>query len=340
VSKKFDRLVLRHRRAPGDIICLTALVRDIKAAYPDVQLDLDSTCMELWDNNPHLNSTPLWNRNTKDPKITVAGTRFVNCNYGQGIKDQKKETVHFVSYFHRDFEQKTGLHVPLTLPYGDVHLSEHERTVNPITGRYWVMLSGGKTDFTIKVWHSDSFQSVVCQLRERGIQVVQLGDNQRTHWHPTINGTLDLRGKTSLRDMLQIIHHSDGVICGVTAAMHMAAALQRPCVCIAGGREAWYWEAYVKENAGLGGSAVAAKLKIPHRFLHTIGLLECCKDFGCWRNKVVKINEDNMLCRYPIHTPVMPVAKCMAMITPHHVIEAVESYYYDGTLQPYSNQDM
>jgi len=114
MAKKFDKLVLRHRRAPGDIICLTALVRDIKVAYPNSVLDLDSTCMELWDNNPHISSTPLWNHNTKDPKITVAGTRFVNCNYGQGIKDQKRETVHFVSYFHRDFEQKTGLRVPLT----------------------------------------------------------------------------------------------------------------------------------------------------------------------------------------------------------------------------------
>jgi ADP-heptose:LPS heptosyltransferase len=328
------QFVLRHRRAPGDIIMLTALVRDIKAAYPEAILDLDSTCKELWDNNPHISKIPLWNHNTKDPKITVPGTRFVNCHYGQGIKEQKRETIHFVRYFHRDFTLKTGLQLPLTRPYGDIHLSAHERNNNPITGRYWVVLSGGKDDFTIKVWHTNYFQSVVNQLRDLGIQCVQIGDNNSKHWHPTLTGTLDLRGKTSLRHMLQLIHHSDGVICGVTAAMHMAAALQRPCVCIAGGREAWYWEAYVRENQGFGSPAVTAMLQMPHRFLHTIGLLDCCKHHGCWKNKVVKISADNMLCKYPIHTPEMPIAKCMHIITPRHVVEAVMSYYEDKSLPP------
>lgn len=328
------KFVLRHRRAPGDIVMLTALVRDIKAAYPDIVLDLDSTSKELWEHNPHISPRPLWNHNSRDPKIVVPGTKFVNCDYGQGIKDQTKETIHFVSYFHRDFQKKTGLTVPLTLPHGDLHLSQAERTVNPIVGRYWVILSGGKSDFTIKVWHTKSFQSVICQLRERGIQVVQIGDNHKDHWHPTLHGTLDLRGQTSLRHMLQLIHHADGVICGVTAAMHMAAALHRPCVCIAGGREAWYWEAYIRESAGFGSPAVAAKLQVPHRFLHTIGLLDCCARHGCWKNKVVKISDDNMLCKYPVHTAEMPVAKCMHIITPKHVVDAVMSYYEDKTLPP------
>lgn len=334
------RYVLRHRRAPGDIVMLTALVRDIKAAYPDIVLDLDSTCKELWDNNPYISPTPLWNYNTRDPKIIVPGTKFVNCDYSQGIKDQTRETVHFVSYFHRDFYKKTGLKVPLTLPHGDLHLSQAEQTINPITGRYWVILSGGKDDFTIKVWHTRSFQSVVNQLRARGIQCVQIGGNAKGHWHPALEGTLDLRGgAVGLRQMLQMIKHADGVICGVTAAMHMAAALGRPCVCIAGGREAYWWEWYGRENAGLGGLATAAKLPMPHRFLHTIGLLDCCARVGCWKNKVVKISDDNSLCKYPIHTPDMPVAKCMHIITPRHVVDAVMSYYEDKSLPPIDMPD-
>lgn len=326
------RFVLKHRRSPGDIVCLTALVRDIKKAYPEIILDLDTTCGELWQNNPHLSQTPLWNKNTKNPKITVPGTRFIHCDYQKGLKGQNHEAVHFVSYFHRDFTTKTGLKVPLTLPHGDLHLTQHENSVSPLAGRYWVLINGGKSDFTIKVWHTNDFQEVVNQLLDKGIQCVQLGDNQTGHWQPKLENTLDLRGRVGLRGMLQFIRHSDGVLCGVTAAMHMAAALGRPCVCIAGGREAWWWEAYVRNNKGLGDKAIANKLPMPHRYLHTIGLLDCCKTHGCWRNKVVKISEDPSLCKYPVFTPEMPVAKCMHLITPKHVVEAVMSYYEDKSL--------
>jgi hypothetical protein len=115
--------------------------------------------------------------------------------------------------------------------------------------------------------------------------------------------------------------------------MHVAAALERPCVVLAGGREAWWWEGYCAENPDL---ACDVRLKVPHRFLHTIGLLECCKAFGCWRNKILPLNGDKLLCKRPIVKPGQPVAECMEMITPQMVVNAVMSYYLDGTLTPIS----
>ena len=308
-------------------------MRDIHLTYPgEFETDFHTTVTPVWDNNPYV--TKLWDHNAKSPKIKQPGTQMITCQYGRGIREQNHETIHFCAYFHRDFEKQTGIKVPLHRPHGDIHLSEHEKTVSPVNGRYWLILTGGKSDFTIKVWHTKHFQEVSDRLGAMGLGVVQTGADHKTHWHPKLTGShvIDLCGWGGFREFVQQIYHADGVICGVTAAMHIAAALGKPCVVIGGGREAWWWEAYCRENRGLGESRKL--LTVPHRFLHTIGLLECCKYAGCWRNKVVPLGNDKLLCYKPIMTPEMPVAECMMMITPDVVESAVLSYYYDGTLVP------
>lgn len=322
-----ERLVLIHKRAPGDIVVLTALVRDIALTHPGrFEVAVDTTFSSIWDNNPYI--VPLKDIKGRGP------LKHVKLSYGKGLRDQTHETIHFLSYFHRDFENHTRVRVPLTLPYPDLHLSDDERDRSFVRGRYWVFLSGGKCDFTAKVWGATAWRETVAGLASMGIPCVQLGGADKGHWHPEIPGALNLVGKTSHRDWIRLIQHADGVICGVTGAMHIAAALQRPCVVIAGGREAWWWEAYVRENAGLGGQETAQKATVPHRYLHTIGLLDCCKTHGCWKNKVVPFNNDPSICKYPIVRPGQPVPKCLDMVTPEHVIEAVMSYYEDKTLPP------
>jgi len=327
------RLILIHKRAPGDTVVLTGLVRDIALAHPGkFEIAVDTNAMAMWENNPYV--VPL-----KDIKERGGRVEHVKITYGKGLRDQNHETIHFLAYFHRDFEIHTRVRVPVMLPYPDLHLSEAEKNTRIVSGRYWVFLSGGKSDFTAKVWGATAWQETIRQLRALGISCVQIGGTDKGHWHPEIPGVLNLVGKTGQRDWLRIIHQADGVICGVTGAMHIAAALQRPCVVLAGGREAWWWEAYVRENRGLGGADVAQKLAVPHRYLHTIGLLDCCQTHGCWKNKVVPLSGDPLVCKYPIVTPGQAVPKCLNMITPEHVVEAVMSYYEDRTLPPIKSLD-
>jgi hypothetical protein len=318
------RYILTHGRAPGDVAVMTALVRDIAKTHPgDIEVDVKTSAPDLWKYNPYI--TPL-RKLEKASKIPV-----ISLDYGIGIREHTKKTTHFINYFHNDFKKKTGISIPLTEPKPDFHFSKDEAD-RLISGRYWVMLSGGKSDFTAKVWYHKHFQTVVDMLNERGIATVQVGSADGGHWHPKLERTLDLVGKTNLRDMMRIVRDGDGVICGVTFAMHLAAGLERPCVCIAGGREAWWWEAYVNENKGFGD--VSGRLKNPHRFLHTIGLLDCCEHHGCWKNKVVKINGDTLVCKRPIQLPGQAIPECLQMITPNHVVGAVMSYYTDKSLPP------
>ena len=299
---------------------MTGLIRDLVRTYPHVQVDVKTSCRDIWRNNPYLTPIPE----------TEPVKQLTLC-YQSGIKRQNRATIHFLGEFHYNFEKQTGLRVPITEPRPDLHLSPDELVTPLVSGRYWVVVAGGKSDATVKVWSYRYWQETVDLLRSYGIQVVQLGALDKGHQHATLTGTLNLVGKTNLRDMIRIIGHSEGVISGVTAAMHMAAGLQKPCVTIGGGREAWWWEAYVRENRGLG---CPEKLLVPHRYLHTIGLLSCCKDHGCWKNKVTEENGDPLICHMPVITPGQAIPRCMEMITPSHVVEAVMSYYEDRTLPP------
>jgi ADP-heptose:LPS heptosyltransferase len=338
------KIILGHYRAPGDITVMTALVRDIALTHPNkFEIGVHTSCPDLWQNNPYITDLgPLKAIGGKKKSAEYkppSGIEYFKLTYGRGIRDQKYETIHFLPYFHKDFFNQAKVKVPLHYPWPDLHLSQKERSTSLVNGRYWLFLSGGKSDFTAKVWDHRYWARTVSLMKDQGLQMVQTGaspDTHQGHWHPTIPGALNLVGFGGQRELLQLIHHAEGVICAVTFAMHAAAALHKPCVVIAGGREAWWWEAYVPENKGLGifGPPVANKLRVPHRYLHTIGLLDCCERHGCWKNKVQELNGDKKVCVYPIVRPGQAIPKCLDMITPEMVVQAALSYYYDGTISP------
>lgn len=317
-----ERILLRHQRAPGDIIVMTAVVRDLALTYPDkYHIAVDTTFRDLWLNNPYIKPMP-------DKK----GARIVNLTYGEYIRKAGHEKIHFLTSFHKNLFTQTGIKVPLHFPHPDLHLSEEEKKPL-VSGRYWVVVAGGKNDFTTKHWVYDRYQKVIDVLREFGIHTVQIGGkgSRPAHYHPKLNNVLDLVGQTSLRDMMRVINNADGVICTITSAMHMAAALGKPCVVTGAGREEWWWEAYSKDNPGL--ENVRNLLPVDHKYLHTIGKLDCCSKKGCWKNKVQKSESDKSFCHYPVQAEKnQMVPLCMDLITVEKVVAAVLSYYMDGTL--------
>jgi ADP-heptose:LPS heptosyltransferase len=178
---------------------------------------------------------------------------------------------------------------------------------------FWIIAAGGKYDYTIKWWSRRRYQEVVDHFAGR-ILFVQVGEGG--HFHPPLERVLDLRRRTSLRALVRLVHHSEGVLCPVTSLMHLAAAVPtpsgrpaaRPCVVIAGGREPPHWEAYPT-----------------HQFLHTVGSLPCCARGGCWRSRTVPLGDGephdhpDRLCV----DVVRGLPRCMDMISARLVIDHV-----------------
>jgi hypothetical protein len=161
---------------------------------------------------------------------------------------------------------------------------------------------------------------VVNHFRDK-ILFVQVGETG--HYHPELSGVLDFRGRTTLREIVQLVHHAQGVLCPVTFLMHLAAAVEtrpglapnRPCVIVAGGREPPHWEAYPT-----------------HQFIHNVGALQCCATGGCWRSRTLPLNDGHekdapgALCLDV--TDGLP--RCMAMIAPAEVIRRIKLHFVSG----------
>ena len=329
-----EPILLTHWRAPGDIVCMTACVRDLALNYPNrYEIHVAGSCQDLWENNPHV--TKAWG-----PRLPRDIPRYrLSCVDSFATSDTSK--MHYITAFHRDLEKQLAIEIPALYPKGDLYLSDPEGTVPPVEGRYWLVIAGGKADIPVKMWSAARFQQIVSILHEHDIRCVQAGATLPGHQHPVLSGVIDLVGKTDFRGFLRLVYHADGVICPPTFAMHAAAAFDKPCVVIAGGREPWWWAAYVDATQGHFGEQ-SQPVQVPHRYLHTIGQLECCRLSGCWRTHIgpCEGKSTETLCVSPVddgHGQSIPT--CLAQITVEQVIEAVLSYNGDGDLDSDCQQE-
>jgi len=307
------KLILRNHQSPGDIVMLTAAVRDLHIAYPNRFItDVRTPCPALWEHNSYITAIA-----DDDPDAEV-----IECHYPL-IHHSNTRPVHFVEAFTDFLSRKLELPIPSAAFKGDIHLSNDEKSwisqVQEITGNaepFWLLASGGKFDFTIKWWSPERYQQVVDALQGR-VQFVQIGE--KGHHHPPLNGVIDLRGKTDLRQLVRLVYHATGVLTPVSLLMHLAAAVEvkpgttkgRAGVVIAGGREPVNWEAYPQ-----------------HQFLHTIGALSCCKTGGCWRSRTLPLGDGDDKDQ-PINRCVDVVGslpRCMDMITVNDVVRHIEYY--------------
>jgi ADP-heptose:LPS heptosyltransferase len=322
-------ILLIHSRAPGDIVCMTACVRDLSLTYPrEYEIHVAGSCSMLWEHNPHV--AKFWGITPPRDLPTY------RLSYLEGLKTSNRSKLHFLTAFHRDLETKLGRPVPVLLPKGDLHLSKWKRANRPIEERYWYLIAGGKSDITAKIWSRARFQDVVDALRSHGVRLVQDGAQHDGHFHPYLSGVLRVVGQTDLRDVLWWVYHCDGVICPVTFAMHVAAAFDKACIVIAGGREPWWWEAYTNSREPSFGPK-CAPVRVPHRFFHTLGQLPCCRTDGCWRTQIAAIDGsgNESVCEDPVdddHGQIIPA--CLKLITPTMIVNAVLDYYKLGVLDP------
>ena len=319
------KLVLKCSFSPGDIVMLTAALRDLHLCYPGHFLtDVRTLCPDLWLHNPYVTALD----------DAAPDCETIDCAYPL-INRCDSVPYHCLHGFVEFLNERLGLRIRPNLCKGDIHLCAQEKAwfsqVHEVTGEdtpFWLVSAGGKYDVTVKWWSQEKFQEVVDHFKGR-ILFVQVG--QRGHHHPKLEGVVDLRGRTTLRELIRLVYHAQGVLCPVTCLMHLAAAVEtmpgasplRPCVVIAGGREPVHWEAYHG-----------------HQFIHTIGALRCCARSGCWKDRVMPLGDGDIRDE-PAHLCVDVrggLPHCMDMISSEEVGRRIELYYEGGALRYLSSE--
>ncbi len=314
------KLILTSKLSLGDEIMLTAALRDLHKTYPNrFYTHVRTLSPELWENNPYL--SPL--------DADTESAESIECHYPR-INRESSTPYHCIYGFIQELNRRLGIEIRPTKYSGSIHLSQEEKSwytqlyeLTQCDIPFWIVEVGGNDDITTKLWGNAKFQEVVEHFRGK-ILFVQVGAKGRDH--PKLHGTVDLRGQTTLRQLIRLIYHAEGSLCGATALMHLTAAvplkhetrLFRPCVVVAGAREPAHWEAYSD-----------------HEFIHTVGSLECAIESGCWKDRVRPLGDGDRkdasenLCRQPVGN----LARCMDMITTDEVVRRIELYYSGGALR-------
>ena len=127
------------------------------------------------------------------------------------------------------------------LNYGEQHFLE---------GRYVVLFPGGT--FRQKFWSAELYARIADYIYEKtGFLIVMLGvpseswviDSIRKYLKPqTAMSAIDLLGRTSVSDMIDIIGNAEMVVSNDTSGVHIACATNTPSVAIAGG---WHYQRFL-----------------------------------------------------------------------------------------------
>lgn len=333
--------------AVGDAVVASATIKALHETQPGLVLtdytgffarlspDLGN---DVFANNPYI--TPFDENDPDVEKITLDyGYGLCGGIYGGGCG----RSYHFLHSFAEYVSAKIGVHIELRDFRGDIWLSEQEQ--EPWLGmpaQYAVIDAGIKHDFTAKGWSVRRFQEVVNRTKDK-IAWVQVGGTNDIH--PNLDNVINMVGKTNIRQLIQIVHHSSLVLTPVSLPMHLAAAVQmpgevkplpwtiaerhlyhatknypdvkptriRPCVVIAGSREQRAWEQYPG-----------------HTWIGDDRKLSCGIGPGkaCWHNKTIRVDQDQNVCSLPVLDAgtTQWIPHCLDLITTDEVVNAIEKW--------------
>lgn len=300
------KLILKNYFSPGDVACMTAAVFSLHRRWPGRFVTaVDTSCPALWEHNPDVVSL--------EEMRGQQGVEQLDMQYNL-VNQSNQRGCHVLEGYCVDLEERLGVRVPLLCNRPQVYLSHQEKQwVSQVqemlsrTQRYWVINAGYKNCFTAK--HYPFYQEVVDRLQGK-VFFVQVG--KREHQHTPLRGVLSLIGQTDDRQLIRLIANSDGVLSGLTFVMHLGAALQKPTVTLAGGREPRQWNTYPLGT-----------------LFSTVGQLDCCRTEACWKSRTVPLGDgepgDQSLCASPILTT-PPSPRCLALVSPDEVTRAILAY--------------
>ena len=277
-------------------------MEDFKLSYPEWDIDVRSPANEIFENCPHLTSL-----DEKDPEVETfkIGYPDINISGWNGL--------HYTDAFRNDIERQLNIKIKKTSFRPVLWISDEEKGwINQVEtefdwkGPFWIINAGQKPDNDLKYYHR--WQEVVDLLNEYfkdKVKIVQIGHVD--HIHKNLDGVLNLVGKTDLRQLIRLGYWSEGFIGPLSFQFVLGAALEKPGVVVAGGKEGVNWHIYPNI-----------------RHLCVNGSIDCCKWDGCWKSKKEH-------CTHYNHDLDVPL--CYELIKPHMVTDAVKMYYEGGVLK-------
>ena len=295
------KLLLRNSQCPGDAIVMTCAVESLHRTYPNLyQTDRQTTGQDIWLHNPRIT------------KLQAVQCHIIEMHY-DAINENGERDISFMGAFCEHLGNAIGRPLVPQVTKPCLYLSQEEnqpldelKGVNYVVGNF-----GTKEDFTCKYAGRDVWQNVVVSYPD--YLFIQIGEDNPYHHHPRINGgnIQDWVGRTQdLRKLFRLVKFATACVGPESMLNHVAASFSVPSVVLAGGRFPPNWITYNSTY-----------------YLHSIGLLDCCKEKACGKSRTVALNDgatnDNSLCVLPVVQGEDTIPRCLQLLGSESVIAAL-----------------
>jgi ADP-heptose:LPS heptosyltransferase len=239
-----DELIVYDREINGSFVTLRSWARMIRFAR-----------RELWPRHFELAIFPRWDAGPfEGPRLTYLSGAPWRVGYSEHLTPWKKIQNRGCDRYFTHFVGKKGMqHEVLnnldvisflggrveserleiwTAPEDESFADEALRT-RGISSADTVMAFGVGTRLGSKRWPYENFCALSLELvKDPGARVILLGgpEDQSLGASPSSEGIIDLRGKTTLRQVAALLKRCTLYVGNDTGAMHMAAAVDTPVV--------------------------------------------------------------------------------------------------------------
>jgi ADP-heptose:LPS heptosyltransferase len=213
--------LLRVGKAIGDVLLCTPALRELKARNPRCRVHFYTQLPSLLHGLPYIDEVHL---------ATEAPAKSVTLQYGNAIPTH--------AHLARVMGDEVGLEVSDVTPdcAVDASLVERYRNAWRDLPRPHVLIVRRASEWTPnKNWQDESWVSLADSLSRFGT-IIEVGTvDEKT---PLPAGSyLDLRGRTSLEELVAAVAAADIYVGPISGPMHIAAAVKTPAIVIVGGYE-------------------------------------------------------------------------------------------------------
>lgn len=204
----------------GDVVIMTAVIENLKIAFPDIEFGIDTRkCyMDVFENNPNIS---FFDR--KDANY------YVGCVY-QPFSQRTASGGSCIKAFTRNAFSVLGANPVFKQTTAKFYIDKAENKY----GEYCIINANCQKCSETKGY--PYYQDVIDARPD--IKFIQIGGAEERDITSDLRGVIDYRGKTTVKELIELVSHAKWVISPPSAVVHIASAFPNvKTIVLSGARE-------------------------------------------------------------------------------------------------------
>ncbi len=211
-----NSIYIRRTSAHGDTMVAASVTAALKKRHPSAKITFETACYGAVHQNPYID-------------------RIIPVTYEHtplAIAELKKryELVYDLNYAYENYPNRHILEsfaVAASVKLKDCKLHIHTESHNFRLPRNYVVMFPGRTAWVGRNWEEHKFNEIAERIKSTGFPVVSVGIHQDNFLR---SASVDLRGRTSIYQLAEIIKNSRAYVGIDSFPMWMAQAFNKPGV--------------------------------------------------------------------------------------------------------------